>query len=110
MKVRLDGGDGYCAFFRDSLLLSRVDETWFSGKVGKWGDAILFKVIGGQHNGRYIAFTSRVTISIEQQFRRGDWASVVVHDIKNPTMSFAGRDSDSDPCGMAAIQLISDNR
>jgi hypothetical protein len=104
--VRLLEGDGYCDFFSDTPLLRRAHESWFTGRVGAFGEAMLFKIESARHRGRYLAFTSHVTTGVEEQLLRGGRASVVVHDIKNPTSSFTGGREDFDPCGMSAIELI----
>jgi len=100
---KIDGGDGDQFYFSTLLILELTAEAWFDGKVRR-GDAELFRVKEGQHEGTYIALTSRVLESIESQLDRQNIASVIVQVIKNPTTTFEGSDRDATPVGMSFVE------
>jgi hypothetical protein len=98
------GGDGYCKFFSSVQILERVHETWFPDNLGKWGIAALFRVIGGEFDGMYVAFTEFDEQSERFLFDRGYIGSVVAHQILNPTSTFSIADTDS--CGKTWLDLV----
>lgn len=102
---KIDGGDGDQRYFSSSLILEPAEEAWFDGEIRR-GDAKLFRVKQGQHEGTYIALTSRVLESTERQLERRNIASVIVHVIKNPSATFDGSDRDAEPIGMSVIERI----
>jgi hypothetical protein len=104
-RFRIDRGDGDPSFFYHPFIARRVDEDWFPGLLPR-GPAYLLKIENGQRAGQYIAITSRVVASLEEQLRDSRWISVVIHLIKNPGDHFSPTLEGADAVGMAAIEAI----
>jgi hypothetical protein len=102
---RVDSGDGDPRFFGAPLILKRTNASWFPDRIPEWGKAMLFMIMDGPLAGEYIALTSRTTDTLEEQFVHGG-ASAVVHQIKNPTISFGKNESDFHPVGMAYVEVV----
>lgn len=98
----IDGGDGDQDYFSEKLCLKQVSEPWFKGKIAR-GEALLFLVESGDHRGAYVALSSRVLASIADQFSFRDWASVVVHIVRNPTDTFDGGLEQAQAIGMSVV-------
>ena len=98
----IDGGDGDQLWFGSKLNLKVVTADWFIGELRR-GEAHLFQVIDGQFSGQYIAITSRVLAPINAQLEDCNFASVVVHEIRNPSDSFDAFGQDAHAIGMAVI-------
>lgn len=102
---KIEGGDGDQNYFSSALILEPAEEAWFGGEVRR-GDAMLFLVKKGEHEGTYIALTSRGLDSTESQLERRNIASVIVHIIKNPSTTFDGSERDADPIGMSVLERL----
>ena len=77
----IDGGDGGGGFFSEKRHLKPVSQDWFPGEInGRKAD--LYEVIGDHSKYTYVALTSRVTATMEEQMQFNQGASVVVHEIK----------------------------
>lgn len=98
----IDGGDGDQLWFGSKLNLKAVAADWFIGELQS-GEAHLFQVIDGEFSGRYIAISSRVLAPINAQLEDRSFASVVVHEIRNPSDSFDAFGPDAHAIGMAVI-------
>jgi hypothetical protein len=101
----MDGGDGDQSFFSERKMMRLTTAAWFPGHVRR-GPAMLLVVEGGKHDGEYVALTTRVLASLDDQLTERNWASVVVHRIKNPTPSFDGSEKDAYPIGMSFVEKI----
>ncbi|HKN85266.1 MAG TPA: hypothetical protein VJV04_00255 [Nitrospiraceae bacterium] len=105
-SVTINGGDGDQNYFSHALHLKMVKRDWFSGDTPH-GFAILFQVVGGLHDGEYIALTSRVQASLDEQFRDRGWASVIVQTVKNAGPGFVPNFDNLRAVGMAFADLDS---
>ena len=106
-RFRILGGDGDQHFFSNAGIMRLTEADWFPGRVGEFGRAILFVIETGPFAGEYIALTSRVRMSLEDQIVRHGHVSAVVHRISNPAATFDGGAKDSLAIGMAAVDRIS---
>lgn len=101
----LSGGDGEQRIFRMPLVLEETSADWFGGEVLR-GPAMLCIVRSDFMKGTYFAFTSHMTTSIEDQLSRGNFASVVVHQILRPFPGFDGSGKHASAIGMAALERV----
>ena len=105
MRLRLDGGDGDQSYFSNPLELEVVERDWFKPETPR-GRAKLVKVLFGPHSGKYIALTSRVLTSIDDQLAERKNASVVVNVVRKPGPGFEPTLSHLDAVGMAFVDLV----
>lgn len=106
----LEDGDGDPEFMHVRHEVRFADEPWFTDSV--YGQpASLFVVLGPQHQGRYVALTSRWTESIEEQLLEFGIASVAVNLVENATSTF-GQDQTRDlrGVGMTVLRRPDDSR
>ena len=101
----LSGGDGDQRVFCVPLVLEETSADWFGGEVLR-GPAMLCIVRSDFMKGTYFAFTSHMTTSIEDQLSRGNFASVVVHQILRPSPGFDGSGEHASAIGMAALERV----
>lgn len=100
----LEDGDGDPAFMHIKHELMRAEKNWFHDIIQDQ-PAELFIIVSSNHYGSYIALSSRINMSIEEQIERNGFASVVVNLIQNPTETFgANPESDSVPIGMTILR------
>jgi hypothetical protein len=105
MLFQFDGGDGDQDYFAKSFVAERVIESWFPSKIER-GHAYLVKVLSGDHLGEYLALTSRVIASLDDQLRARNYLSVVVHAVCNPGPGFIASAERLPAIGMAAIKAV----
>lgn len=105
MRFRFDGGDGDQNWFGESFLAEQVKVPWFPPTIAD-EPAYLLKVLTGHHRGEFIAITSRVVASLEEQLRVRDFISVVVHIVLDPGPGFRADGEHLTSIGMAAIEAI----
>jgi hypothetical protein len=105
MRFRFNGGDGDQGYFSESFLAEKVFEPWFPSKIER-GPAYLLKVITGSHCGEYLAITSRMVASLEDQLEVRDYLSVVVHQVRDPGPGFVASAERLPAIGMAAIEAL----
>jgi len=108
----LENGDGDPTWLHEHHLIQNIGASWFNGKVGDWpGTAMLFRVVGANHQGDVIALTPRTLDSIEDQFLRSEIASVVVHRFNCDEITLQAKGPcESIAIGMTVIRSPSDNR
>ena len=58
-RFRIDGGDGDQSYFSAPLNMVLADASWFPYEVPEFGEALLFTIDGGLHDGEYIVVTAR---------------------------------------------------
>ncbi|MDX5365616.1 MAG: hypothetical protein LPK88_04240 [Alphaproteobacteria bacterium] len=105
-RFRIIGGDGDPAFFSKPRDIRLTETDWFPGHV-QLGDALLFVVDDTEYAGRYVALTSHTLARLPQHLSQYGWASVVVHDIRNPSHSFDGDNSDDAfAIGMGVVERV----
>ena len=105
MILKFVGGDGDQRYFAESFLVEKVEENWFPAKL-KRGPAWLVKILDGSHRGEYLALTSRVIASLEEQLAVRNMLSVVVQTIRNPGFDLTETEISMPAIGMAAIEVI----
>jgi hypothetical protein len=105
MQFRFDGGDGDQSYFSETFLADLVIEPWFPSTIER-GPAYLVKVKTGSHRGEYLALTSRMVASLEEQLRVRDYLSVVVHQVRDPGPGFVASADRLPAIGMAAIEAL----
>lgn len=106
MQFRIDGGDGDQNYFSEPFIAELVVESWFPPAIER-GPAYLLKVKTGNHCGEYLAVTSRMLSSLEDQLKTRDYISVVVHKVRDPGPGFIASADKLPAIGMAAIEAIS---
>lgn len=106
MQFKIDGGDGDQSYFDRSFLVRSCEEPWFPGVLPR-GPAMLTKILNGVHVGEYLALTSRVTDSLEDQIAAGPWLSVVVHKLLKTGDEFRSDLETTQAIGMAVIEKVS---
>jgi len=105
MRLMIDGGDGDQAYFSAPLYLESIECDWFDPDTPR-GRAILFRIDGGEHDGRYVALTSKVQVDLNDQFLERNWASVVVNIIKRVGDEYVPSLDNLDAVGMAFADVI----
>lgn len=105
MRFLFEGGDGDRAYFDNSFVAELVKESWFPSEIPR-GKAYLAHILTGAHKGEYLALTSRVEASLEEQLSVRDYLSVVVHSVRNPGAGFVAEDENLPAIGMAAVKVI----
>lgn len=76
----LEDGDGDPSWLHERHLVQHISPSWFSGRMGDWyGSALLFRVVGPNHEGELVALTPRTQATITDQLRADGVASVIVH-------------------------------
>lgn len=108
----ISSGDGNQKVVGEKLRLQRINPEWFDGKVYRssefFEDAYLLKVISmGEYHNRMVALTSRVLMSLDDQFRERKYASTVVHVISDEFSSRRITAENSSPEGMAFVDYCS---
>ena len=104
MRLRLNGGDGDQSYFSEPIELEVVERDWFKPETPR-GIAKLTQVLSGRHVGEYIALTSRVLASIEEQLAHRSAASVVVMVVKDPGPGFEPTLDRLDAVGMSFVDV-----
>lgn len=105
MEFRFDGGDGDQSYFAQPFIAQRVIEPWFPPSIER-GPAYLLKIMTGIHRGEYLAITSRVLASLEEQLSIRSYLSVVVHQVLDPGPGFVASAERLPAIGMAAIEAL----
>ncbi len=105
MQFRFDGGDGDQSYFSESFFAEQVTEQWFPSAIER-GLAYLLKIRTGSHRGEYLAITSRVVASLEEQLEVRDYLSVVVHQVRDPGPGFVANAERLPAIGMAVIEAL----
>jgi hypothetical protein len=105
MRFLFEGGDGDQSYFSKSFIAERVFEPWFPDVIER-GSAYLLKVLTGPHQDEYLAITSRVVASLEDQIAIRNYISVVVHTLRNPGPGFVASPENLFAIGMAAIEVL----
>jgi hypothetical protein len=76
----LEDGDGDPSWLHQRHFVQHISPAWFSGRMGDWyGSALLFRVLGPDHEGEIVALTPRTQATIADQLRTDGVASVIVH-------------------------------
>lgn len=104
MRLRLNGGDGDQSYFSEPIELDVVERDWFKAETPR-GIAKLTQVLSGRHAGKYVALSSRVLASIDDQLAARSFASVVVMLVKNPGPGFEPTLDQLDAVGMSFVDL-----
>jgi len=106
MLFRFDGGDGDQSYFCKTFIAERVFEQWFPSIIQR-GPAYLVKIKNGSHRDEYLALTSRMAASLEDQLKARNYLSVVVHRVCDPGPGFIASAERLPAIGMAAIEVLS---
>lgn len=109
MQFKFNGGDGDQKYFSAPFLAERVVEPWFPSIIER-GPAYLLKVKTGIHCGEYLAITSRMLASLEEQMSIRNYLSVVVHAVVDPGYGFIASSERLPAVGMAIIEVLSSAR
>jgi len=105
MRLVIDGGDGDQEYFSAPFYLRSIECDWFDPDTTR-GKAILFRIDGGAHDGKYVALTSRVKADLSDQFIERNWASVVVNVIKRVGDEYVAGLDNLDAVGMAFADVL----
>jgi hypothetical protein len=105
----LEPGDGFPEFMRVRHELRVAHAPWFNG-IARGHSAILFVVLGPEHEGRYVALQPRTMASINEQMSRSGMASVVVNLINNSSQSYGQAAQDVTAVGMSVLRRPGDAR
>lgn len=97
------GGDGDQRFFGTPKQIRLIKEPWFNGLKDWPGEAMLFKIEGGDYDEKFVALTPRTTTNANDAIMRHNNASAVVHIIRYPGFSFTGKDADVSSIGMGVL-------
>lgn len=108
-RFRFAGGDGDQSYFAEPFLTERVIEPWFPSNIER-GPAYLVKVLTGAHRGEYLALTSRVLATLEEQSATRGYLSVVVHVVCDPGPGFVASPERLPAIGMAAVEVLKPRR
>ncbi len=106
-KLSFGGGDGDQSYFGEPFVAERVVEGWFPEML-EFGPAWLVRILDGRHRGEYLALTSRVKASLEEQMAIRDMLSVVVQAIKTPGVGFVETETTAPAIGMTAAEVLHD--
>tara|TARA_R110000787_G_scaffold98478_1_gene202465 strand:- start:85 stop:450 length:366 start_codon:yes stop_codon:yes gene_type:complete len=108
----LENGDGDPNWLHERHFVQNINPSWFSGKIGDWYEtALLFRVVGPNHEGELIALTPRTQGTIEEQLLTSDVASVIVHRFKcDETVLQTGVPCESSAIGMTVLRSPNDTR
>lgn len=99
------GGDGDPGFFSKPRNIRLTETDWFPGRVRR-GEALLFLLEDDEYGGDYVALTPRGPAHLGEVLAEYKLASVVVHQIRNPTSSFSGDEEDAFPVGMGVAKRL----
>ena len=105
MRLKFSGGDGDQSYFGEPFVTERVTEDWFPG-VLEGGGAWLVRIVDGRHRGEYLALTSRVLASLEDQMKVRNFLSVVVQVIRHPGNGFRETAASAPAIGMTAVEVL----
>ncbi len=105
IRLAFGGGDGDPNYLAESFIAERVQEDWFPDALER-GPAWLVKIVSGRHFGEYLALTSRVEASLEDQMAIRDMLSVVVQLVKTPGPGIIETEATMPPIGMAAVEVL----
>lgn len=105
MRLVIDGGDGDQEYFSAPFYLQSIECDWFNPDTPR-GKAILFRIDGGPHDGKYVALTSKVKTDLNDQLIERNWASVVVNIIKRVGGEYIPGLDNLDAVGMAFADVI----
>jgi|SRR5438128_603277 len=105
MRFAFSGGDGDQEWLGENFIAERTREDWFSPEIQR-GPAYLLKVLTGSHKGQYLAATSRMVASLEEQIAARNFISVVVHNVLNASVGFEPSPENLSAIGMAAIEVV----
>jgi len=102
-KFWIDEGDGDQRYLAAPINVFLTEASWFTAEIPDFGPALLFVVVGGQHDGKYLAATSRGGILSEKLSEYG-YSSAVIWHVTNPTLSYdPTSDKDLENIGMSVI-------
>jgi hypothetical protein len=104
MRLILIGGDGDQAWFSPPIELETVECDWFNPDTLR-GRGTLVEVVSGQHVGKYVALTSQVLASIDDQLVELKQAMVVVNVVRRPGPNFRPDVYGLDAVGMGVVEL-----
>jgi hypothetical protein len=105
IKLGFDGGDGDQTYFGEPFVATCVEEDWFPKRLER-GPAWLVRILDGRHCGEYLALTSRVQASLEDQLAIRDMLSVVVQRVKEPGPGLKETEGTMPAIGMAAVDVL----
>jgi len=105
LRLLLIGGDGDQSWFSAPIELETVEREWFDPDTSR-GRGTLVQVVSGQHVGKYIVLTSKVTASIEAQLAEVRQAMVVVEVVRRPAPNFKPGVYSLNSVGMGVIELF----
>jgi hypothetical protein len=105
MRLGFGGGDGDQTYFGEPFVAELVEEDWFPGTLER-GPAWLVKILNGRHRGEYLALTSRVKTSLEEQMAIRDMLSVVVQLVRKPGPGFAQTEAALPAIGMTTVEVL----
>lgn len=105
LRLAFGGGDGDQGYFGEPFVAERVHEDWFPGVLER-GPAWLVRILDGRHQGEYLALTSRVQSSLEDQMAIRDVLSVVVQVVEQPGPGFVETEAAAPAIGMTAVQML----
>jgi len=105
MRLRNSGGDGDQSYFGERFEAEQVDEDWFPG-ILKRGSAWLVRIVSGNHCGEYLALTSRVNASLEEQMAVRNHLSVVVQVLTAPGPGFVENEITAPAIGMTVVEVL----
>jgi hypothetical protein len=108
----LENGDGDASWLHQRHLVQHISPGWFSGRMGDWyGSALLFRVLGPNHVGEFVALTPRTQATIADQLRTDGVASVVVHRFSCDAATLERNGScESTATGMTVLRKQDDTR
>lgn len=101
----LEDGDGDPDWLHERHIVEHVSSDGFSGLSGDWyGNALLFRVVGPNHEGEIIALSPRTVGEIPEQLKTNGFASVIVHRFAcEETVLRSGEASSSSAIGMTIL-------
>jgi hypothetical protein len=105
IRLGFGGGDGDQAYFGEPFVAERVEEVWFPKRLER-GPAWLVRILDGRHLGEYLALTSRVQASLEEQMAIRDMLSVVVQRVKEPGLGLTETEATMPAIGMTAVDVL----
>lgn len=77
-KFFLNGGDGNQSFFAEPKTIKFSSLDW-TPRITGFSDAYIFEILNGNLSGQFIALTSRWVMTLPEQIKSNNGASVIVH-------------------------------
>lgn len=108
LKLAFNGADGDPDYFGEPFLAERVEEDWFPGELER-GPAWLVRILTGRHAGEFLALTSRLNASLEDQMEVRDMLSVVVQLVRETGSRFVETEKTMPPIAMAVVEIVNDD-